>query len=589
MQFQLPSDLQTQLIAYDPSLKKLAREQKAKSAKTKKSKYPVGLPPVLIPEEIVRSSVYENAIDEINANTAAERFHEFRNPVGTIPNVEYITHAVIYHWEGLWVAAWLPPKDKASEYIYGFTYCYKDIASTRKMLSYNVARDTTFESKTVGRSNYMIKTRYITKQDIMQGDDTRHWFLCNAWGQKGRQMGEAVRRFENSLRNSIPSWEDAGSIFTRIREGNSLYRILFNNISKPFTERYFKLCLKKYNMTEDTWQLNANTFLLLAEVCADRSIDSYSGISLNVSSRVNNIFNKPFFRKWIQSQCDTTNQVFNDPTNTRRRKVSASIKRIFQLSDMLSVISNIWPDAPIDYYQNNLDVLISIRSIYHPNIESARLWLREHMPVASFFQILSKYYKESMDEVTNRPDRHRWTWDDDLDAHRFRFNALDDTFSMLARIFEHGKTIDPPKRWRIEEFHDHVQAENWKIQNPNHSLPQDLFPQPIKVSHNEKNWSFFQPIDTHQLGQWGQAVRNCVGNAQHYAEGVRKKNHFIVLAMLDGKPTFTIQTLVNHGVMSVQQIVKYGNASLNDQEREEYTQAFAQALRIRDEQLKSER
>jgi hypothetical protein len=586
MQFQLPSDLQTQLIAYDPSLKKLAREQKPKSTKVK---YPIGLPPVLIPEEIVRSSLYENAIDEINRGRAAERFHEFRNPVGTIPNVEYITHAVIYHWEGLWVAAWLPPKDKASEYIYGLTYCYKDIASTRNKLPHNVARDTTFESKTVGRSNYMIKTRYVTKQDIMQGDDTRHWFICNAWGQKGMRMGDAVRRFENSLRNSIPVWADATNIFARIREGNSLYQILFNLISKPFKERYFEFCLEKYNMTEDTWQLNANTFLLLAEVCADRSIDIYTGISLNVSSRVNNILNKPFFRKWIQSQCDITNQVFNDPTNTLRRKVSASIRRIFHLVDMLSVISNIWPDAPIDYYQNNLDALISIRSIHYPSIEPARLWLREHMPVASFFQILSKYYKESMDEITNSPDRHRWTWDDAIDVHRFRFNALDDTFSMLARIYEHGKTIDPPKRWRIEEFHDHVQAENWKIQNPNHSLPQDLFPQPIKVSHNKKNWSFFQPIDTHQLGQWGQAVRNCVGNAQHYAEGVRKKNHFIVLAMLDGKPTFTIQTLVNHGVMSVQQIVKYGNANLNSQEREEYTQAFAQALRIRDEQLKSER
>jgi hypothetical protein len=51
---------------------------------------------------------------------------------------------------------------------------------------------------------------------------------------------------------------------------------------------------------------------------------------------------------------------------------------------------------------------------------------------------------------------------------------------------------------------------------------------PIKVQHNDQQWTFIQPIDTHQLAAWGQAVRNCVGNATNYAEGVRKKQHFIV-------------------------------------------------------------
>jgi hypothetical protein len=47
MQFQLPTNLQSELIAYDPQLKALARTQKQST--TKKSKYPLGNPVDLIP------------------------------------------------------------------------------------------------------------------------------------------------------------------------------------------------------------------------------------------------------------------------------------------------------------------------------------------------------------------------------------------------------------------------------------------------------------------------------------------------------------------------------------------------------------
>jgi hypothetical protein len=181
-----------------------------------------------------------------------------------------------------------------------------------------------------------------------------------------------------------------------------------------------------------------------------------------------------------------------------------------------------------------------------------------------------------------------FSWDDNLGCYNFRCHELDDTFNMITSVLSNDKTLEPPKRWRITEFHDHVQAESWKVRNPNHQLPQDLFPTPIKVKHQESNWSFFQPIDTHQLAQWGQAVRNCVGNASSYAEGVRKKNHFIVLGMLDGKPTFTIQLKVNHGVMSVEQIVGFANARLDETTRATYTEVFRKALHSREDQLKSE-
>jgi hypothetical protein len=132
-----------------------------------------------------------------------------------------------------------------------------------------------------------------------------------------------------------------------------------------------------------------------------------------------------------------------------------------------------------------------------------------------------------------------------------------------------------------------VQAESWKIQNPNESLRQDLFPEPIRVTRNDQTWSFFQPVDTHQLAMWGQAVRNCVGSASHYADDIKKRKHFIVLCMIDGKPTFTIQLVVDMGLMSVKQIAGVANQRLTDEQKDQYSNAFKLALQQRESQLQS--
>jgi hypothetical protein len=164
---------------------------------------------------------------------------------------------------------------------------------------------------------------------------------------------------------------------------------------------------------------------------------------------------------------------------------------------------------------------------------------------------------------------------------------MNDTFSMIIRILEEGKTIDPPKRWRMPDFHDYVQAEAWKITNKKEVLHQDLFPVPVKVDMGDSDWTFLQPMDTHQLAQWGQAVRNCVGSASRYAEDIKKRKHFIVLCMIDGKPTFTIQLDVSMGVMNVIQIAGVGNQRLGEDQKDKYANAFRQALQSRENELSS--
>jgi hypothetical protein len=86
-------------------------------------------------------------------------------------------------------------------------------------------------------------------------------------------------------------------------------------------------------------------------------------------------------------------------------------------------------------------------------------------------------------------------------------------------------------------------------------LHQDLFPTPIKVQHQDQQWTFFQPIDTHQLAANGvKPYATASAMLQTMQKVSRKKQHFIVLCMIDNKPQFTVQLKVSMGMMTVDQI-----------------------------------
>jgi hypothetical protein len=309
----------------------------------------------------------------------------------------------------------------------------------------------------------------------------------------------------------------------------------------------------------------------------------YDGHIYNKANKILHIISKPFFKKWIQSKCDECIAIHEDTDNKYLTEVRKPWKIIFELIDRIQHVNSIWPDCPIDYYQTHIDALLGIRTLGRYKTEDhVAVWLQKHMPVASFFTILFKFYTEQVEN-----NKSNYNYSNELGINQYSFHAWSDTISMISNILNKDVALAPPKRWRIDEFHDYVQAESWKLTNKNESLPQDLFPTPIKVALGSSNWSFFQPIDTHQLAQWGQAVRNCVGNATHYAEDVRKKKSFIVLAMVDNKPQFTIQLEVNMGLMSVKQIAGVANARLNAETEELYKTSFAKALQLREKELQS--
>ena len=253
-------------------------------------------------------------------------------------------------------------------------------------------------------------------------------------------------------------------------------------------------------------------------------------------------------------------------------------------------------------------------------VERKKKYLNQ-IPVKTFFEFVKKRAEEYNAEVTHSS----YDFDSAMNAHTCSFREWGDTISLLDDIIgsqaNEGNPgqmnttgpyvikpveISKPRRWRLTEFHDHLMGIQWKTRNEDIGLPQDLFPKPVKVTwqeayaknalyqttkdlenvdtgksmwseHENSMMSFFQPITSHQLADWGRAVRNCVGNSS-YASATGRKRYFIVLAMVDHKPRYTIQLKLSDGTLVVDQIADIGNRRLSDEEKDFVEKSIAVAL-----------
>ena len=558
MEFRLPENLHHQLLAYDPALKALAKEKKAAEkpeGARKKSKYPIGNINDLIPANIVDPAAMQLVIDQLNASVAPEKHHVFYTRLSSVPGRK--VKAILYYWESVWVAAWFPNADE--DYLYGFSYAMSITKAGRKglrQISFNrasmdlVVAD--MKTKKYGRVDYHVHTATVTL-DTVCSSRSYHWdpFNVNEWCAKGKLMKrDCIKLFTEEMRTRIPVWKDE-CVFARVDKK-------INNLDHLFGQSLSMFSYKTLEEADVSWIPTAANI--------GNKICKYLDIPVA-------IFAKPFVQKELQLACDAAINMFNDPTAADSRSALKPIKRFIAYMEGIRWIHSLWPDAPIDYYQTYKTALSSIDfnswGMAHliNQYTKAKGWVQEHMHITSMFLILDKAVREEMLR-TNNP------------VGGLTIYALRDTFTMIATVLDADQPLEPPARWRLTEFHDHVQAEAWKIKNTKQDLPQDLFPSPIKITHQEHTWTFLQPMDTHQLSQWGQAVRNCIGTGG-YAEDVKKRLQFIVLCMLDGKPKFTIQLKLNHGLMSVQQIAGIGNARLYDNEKALITDTFRQALAIR--------
>ena len=580
MQFRLPDNLQTELLAYDPSLKALAKQQKAATPTTKKTTHPLGNPHDLIPGDIVSKDALAAAIERVNRTAAKFRYHVFTK-FETIDNQPtQITYAIIYYYEQCWYAAWLPPADQRDKYVYGYRYAYKNTEAARRAMAHAVkGKIDQHQEVKYGRSTFYTYGETVTLEQIKTTPSNEiqyGWNLAGvpAYYQKSGEMRRnCINQFSKSLSYFIPTWQDSHGIFERIRNQHCIASLLisYTNIDNSYWN----------TVDKNTWVPSHASLLNLIDYHArNTEILTFSrGYEFKALNKIKHIINTPFFKKWIEEQCAFVVTGINYSSITDSKLVAAPWKRIINLLTTIHGIHNVWDDCPIDYYQSHMSALIASGDSFSHASDLVEKWLKDNMPVASFFKILEKSYAKEL--------AGSMYFDRDIQHHTYRMHDWRDTMNMLTCILNKQDTFDPPSRWRIEEFHDHVQSASWKLTNKNELLPQDLFPVPIKIMLGESTWTFFQPIDTHQLASWGQAVRNCVGSASNYAEGIRKKKHFIVLCMVDGKPVFTIQLDVDNGIMNVKQIKGVSNKSLNSAQEELYTTAFSQALKAREDELVS--
>jgi len=244
------------------------------------------------------------------------------------------------------------------------------------------------------------------------------------------------------------------------------------------------------------------------------------------------------------------------------------------------------------------------------------------MPVKTFFEFVKKRSDEydieghkSSYDFNHRMDEHmcemrEWTDTvnlmDDILGNQYKDQINYDAGAATGHEEDKIQEIDRPRRWRLTELHDHLMGIQWKSNHEDFGLPQDLFPKPVKVTwqdayanndlyqstrdlrevnsgtpmwseYENSTFSFFQPLTSHQLADWGRAVRNCVGNSG-YASAISKKRYFIVLAMLDHKPRYTIQLKLSDGTLMVDQIADIGNRRLSDIEKDFVQKSIAVAL-----------
>jgi hypothetical protein len=541
MQFQLPSNLQQHLVKYDPELTKVIA-----AAKPKVTRNLLGLPDDIIPPHIISKEELLQAVTNINTDPVEDRHRLFLTTTGDV-------RAIIYHVESLWVAAWLP--NPGEDYIYGISFAFKPGAFKKLNIPYGkdgrLFNMDNVITKKYGRIDLCTWTDYITRDSIEAGLTTQYWtHNATSYKQKVIQIKRGIKLFTDKLQRTIPHWKSNGvnHIFKRLDPKTNNYRhilrILEERPSVPGVELY-----KTYLDADNRYILDA-----------------------------------PWFKRYINTESQKIIDAFNDPATETPEVLVDIHEDIKKILTWINKILNIWPNCPVDYLQtaisNDIFKALSIYSLC-PSPSSPDLvhaWLNTYLPVESFFKIITKFTEVWLSRCTNYSQTTKYN---------ATFGSLRDTIAMLDQILTAGQTIDPPKRWRIEEFHDHIQTKAWTIKNPNQELPQDLFPTPIKVSDQEHTWTFFQPKDTHQLSNWGQAVRNCIGTADSYANNVRSKKAFIVLCMCNNKPQFTVLLKISDGVMHVDQIVGLSNARLTDLERSKYENMFSKALQLREEELKS--
>jgi hypothetical protein len=518
MQFKVPEAVFSTIANYDPEAPKMKKPQ------SKVVRNTLGIVNDLFPIHLIPADTQLQWALELNRYPIEQRYITFYSDV---------VSSVIFVEKGVWCGVWHSKID--ASYLFGMSVVYRASDASLQKLGTLSTGYSDSEYSTLQKIAPFTEVKYgkvamrkhsftITQNDLIKWEARNlpcHQTFKSNWSH--------VNTLIHSVLNakSIPFWKA-----DRTTEKDPFRKMI--DLAHPV--KFFAEYLKVPGVTKET------TFEQLFNA-------AYPHLS--------EVLSTPFFKKESARFYSESLNVLGK-SDYSYQAIQFFNHFVREHHAPLSIFNKIYGDSNLDYYQqlwkNESWFVRSLNEYFIGRNSDAIGWIKENVPIKSFLNMADSY--SSVD-------------------------TLRDTIDMIQTILSKGGTVSKPKRWRLCELHDQVSETFFTIGTPNVSLPQDLFPSPIRT----ENYTFLQPEDTHQLIRWGKAARNCVGNAKHYAESVKSKKEFIVLAMKNTVPCFTIQLRVMDGMLEVRQIVGMCNSPLSDVEKYSYTQEFNKALLIREEQL----
>lgn len=279
-------------------------------------------------------------------------------------------------------------------------------------------------------------------------------------------------------------------------------------------------------------------------------IQTFDDVLTYINENSHPFFQTPFFRNYLREQQEAHDQESND-------KIQYTIMaRVFSVALNCNLIRNVWPDATIDRYRTNIDLLGSFIELPFFKVDATNNagerindpvinWCRENMRTAPFLLMIRWYLEKSDLSNTN--------------------SQLRDTFNQLSELIcLYKMDVQPPSRWRLDTFHDFISGIYLERSTEN----VDFVDNTIKEPYVEGKYTVSQPKDRVTLAKWAGKVRNCVLN---YSRHILAHESEIIFIEEEGQPRYTVEIdygPLKKGHVNIKQLQARGRGAFDTRQDE---------------------
>lgn len=522
MEFRLPEQLANKLVSYDQTLNQIKRKKEVKEvAERLKRKTKLAFPCPEIFFDLTVDQVYE-IYEDLCFSTAGNRYHIVRSSVNPM-NMRYLI-------------AW----EKCAQTKQEVWYCWK--VGTKEcpiILRY--------WDDSIPDDEY---TEFCADQSLKDFRITKENPFCISY--KGERLRcEAFNSF-------------LSAVITQLE------------LTKPLANPDIRTELQFYAATKFFYQYYFGTkdeqSFYPAKWLADQQLYSIAEPRFNIKTN-STIINSKFYQNEVRKEAEFMKE------NIRTLRVSS--EPIIHKLNYIYLFLTVFPDEydrSINLYNQFSEY--SFSSHWSTWAVFSKLEYVGSKLTANFMEWLRSKLTPQM--FAN------WILEEvEIKQKRSYDSTIRDTMDMLIKVWQRISYLtDPnpeylkePKRWRLQDVHDHYVGITLQMDNQMKKLPTDLISSPVTLETEVGTIRMFQPGTNHEVIRWGKAVRNCVGSAG-YDERVLQRKAFLVFAERNGKPWLTSLLTLNMGMLQVGQTVSPFNASLEPGEREVYERCLQEAIGI---------